>query len=256
MARQDMDIKGDVISELEDIVDPHLGSNLLDALIVEELRVERGEVTLTLVYDNDRPASERDSLQADIADALADIEDIGPIHFAVQARDALGYKRLSELQDAEDEPEARAAEPQAGLPGALTLGQLIANTAPEQEAADAELQTLNINSAETAPTSPDAGSRVGLYSGGGCAAGTTLPQTSSSTPSAATPAPAAERSPSARSAAPPDVAPVQGDGLITVPRADWEALLLARQSLEDRAQAQEQRIAALQNALRAMIDEV
>jgi metal-sulfur cluster biosynthetic enzyme len=151
MARQDMDIKGDVISELEDIIDPHFGTNILDALTVEELAIHKGEVDITLVYGRDRDSEARAALQSSIEDLLYDIEGVTKIRFITLNRSQMSYEVLGEVPAAPPAPSAPATDSSDSSP--LSLSSLISQIDPDPE--------------------PSAGPQTArLYSGGGCSAGT------------------------------------------------------------------------------------
>ena len=248
MARSDMDIKGDVISELEDFKDPASGATLLDALMVEDVAVQIGQVLLTLVYHDERPAADRAALQADVEATLMDIEGVAGVAFFSVDRAALPYRTLRDAVSAAPAPVAASAPPAPAAdkvaataappsegPRALTLSQLIAGAAEDDSPAPVE-----------SPTS------IGIYSGGGCGAGTLVQPTSAPKAAPVTAAPAKAPAPAPRAAAP---STTETAGPMVADQEAWSALLLERQALELRNIALEQRVAALQNALRALIDE-
>ena len=203
MARQDMEIKGDVISELEDIIDPHIGANLLDALTVEELAIHNGELDLTLVYGSDRSQESRAELQSSIEDLLYDIEGVKKIRFITLNRSQMSYEVIGDMGAAAAQPQSAPAQ------SALSLDSLISGIDEEE---------------------PAAATTARLYSGGGCSAGTVDNATSLD----AGPAPTAEAG--------------SGD-------PQWQTAQIEMESLKQRNRALEARIQALQNALRALIDE-
>lgn len=255
MARQDMDIKGDVIGELEDIIDPRLGVNLLDALLVDELTVNKGQVRLLMTFDAERPETERDSLKAQIQDILFDVEGVEGVAFETMERAEAPFITRDQLSTpAAPAPPKPASAPTPQGEQFLTLGSLLGAVDPEEVASQ-----------------PDAPADEGLtlYSGGGCAAGTVpdfalnlpkartapapepprspTPATQASSPAPATPAPQPPRP-----AAPP-VASASGN-TVTVELEVWNELLAQRRALEVRLETMEERVRALQGALRALID--
>ncbi len=241
MARQDMDIKGDVIAELEDIIDPKSGANLLDALMIEELTVNKGQVELLMVYD-DRPDSERESLQGDIEEAIEEIEGVQGVGFSVLNNAEIPYTTQDETPQA---PAALAPEPAAApaatAGGFLTLGQLIEGSEDEIEAAAQE--------------EGDDGGKLELYSGGGCAAGTsTAASIAVSTPKAApAPAPTLNLAAAPKPAAPTTAGSASNDK-IWIDRDQWESTIVEKRALEVQVQALEMRLQALQGALRSLIE--
>ncbi|MEL6181494.1 MAG: iron-sulfur cluster assembly protein, partial [Myxococcota bacterium] len=140
MARDDNEIKGEIIGEIEEIEDPATGKSLLDALMVERVEVDKGHVTIDLVFDDDRPRQERWDIENEVQDAIEDIEGIEDIDIFAHTRSAVEAASDTSSSPTEPEPES----------------------APDAFAADAVEEDGE----------RDGESRVSVYSGGGCSAGT------------------------------------------------------------------------------------
>ncbi len=220
MARQDMDIKADLITELEDIRASHVDLNLLDALMVELVMVKKGKVELTLVFPDERLEQDRASLSETIEDHLEDIEGVESIAFINLSRTQLRkMDPLAWFGDESDHPRAARSSADltptvwAGQGAVLTLDALLSGTTGAVEAEDAS-------------------EGITLYSGGGCGAGT-APETAAPAPKAqATLTPAAvlaELAP-VEPAAPVAAARIHGHE-VTLDLQRYQALLMAEQEL-------------------------
>ena len=139
MARKDIEIKGEIIAELEDINDPQQDLNLLEALMVEQVEVLDGNVTITLVFEDQRTKKDRWDIENAIYDALEELEGIQDVNIISMMRSALDVaQNIDVVQDS-------ASPGPSAAPSA-------APSAPEE--------TLDRGVAHT------------VYSGGGCGAGT------------------------------------------------------------------------------------
>jgi hypothetical protein len=238
MARQDMDIKADIIAELEEIRAPHTDASVLDAFMVESVTVQKGRAEITLVFPDDRLEQDREPLNHAIEDRMEDIDGVEALTFLnlsraqMRARDPLAS--FGEL------PAAPALAPPAPA-GAdvLTLDDLLANLPDEDPPAF-----------EPTPTPAS----IPLYSGGGCAAGTAEVALAIERPTPAPPAPAkpAKLAP-APAPAPTTAAQIQGRQ-VTLDLDTYQRLLLAEQELALRPSfAQHQALLAEHRALQARV---
>ena len=163
-ARQDPEIKADVIAELEDVQAPVGGRNVLDALMVEDIKVDRGLVSLVMVHPDERLAQDQEPLKNALEKALASIDGVAGVivtHLSrteMKARDPLAWFG-DEAQDAA--PKAPKKERASG--GGLTLNALLKGAGCSAD--DVDVPLIDEDEPPSAPLS--------LYSGGGCAAGNT-----------------------------------------------------------------------------------
>lgn len=162
MARQDMDIKADVIAELEDIDAPRGGLNVLDALMIEGVAVDKGAVLITVIHEDRSLSEDKAPLAADIREALEDIEDIAKVDFIHMTRSALrrsdplasfGGESLV-IPTLEEAPKAAPEAAEEAAPAALTLSALLSGVEEPEEEEEAPQKSVEI------------------YSGGGCSLGT------------------------------------------------------------------------------------
>ena len=217
--RLDTDIKADIIAELEEVEDPRHSSNLLDALMVEGVIVRDGAAQVTLVFEDDRPQAQRDTIEAQIRAVTADIDGLVSLHFDNLSTTEL--RRMDPLAWVPGQASAPAAtEVAAPAAGLLTLGTLMARA---EEEAPAE----------------DDGEGLNLYAGGGCAAGTKVAPTNIAR-TAAVP-PSGEKAP-ARTA-------VLADGMVTLTAEEFANLVAENRVLRDR-------LRRLSGVLRALADDV
>ena len=79
MARTELHIKSEIIAALGQITDPAKGKTLLDAKMVEEVEIQGGALKLKIVFEDDRPKSERWDLEDKIHDAVEPIEGVTDI---------------------------------------------------------------------------------------------------------------------------------------------------------------------------------
>lgn len=222
MARQDMDIKADIIAELEDVRAPHSDKNILDALMVEAISVKKGRAELTLVFPDARLEQDRGPLNAALEDRLAEIEGVQAITFVNLSREQLRrqdplawFGEAGDVQIATSSSAAPApsAAPPAG--GLLTLDALLSAVPEEPE-----------------PQPSGSGATLELYNGGGCSIGTSEASLSSPAPQAApapTPAPAPAPAPKPQ-AAPAPAPKIQGHQ-VTLDLDTYQRLLLAEREL-------------------------
>lgn len=164
-ARQDPEIKADVIAELEDVQAPVGGRNVLDALMVEDIKVDRGLVSLVMVHPDERLAQDQEPLKNALEKALASIDGVAGVivtHLSrseMKARDPLAWFGDEAQEDAA--PKAPKKERPSG--GGLTLNALLKGAGCSAD--DVDVPLIEEDEPASAPLS--------LYSGGGCAAGNT-----------------------------------------------------------------------------------
>ncbi|MBH25936.1 MAG: hypothetical protein CMH57_16130 [Myxococcales bacterium] len=234
MARDDNEIKGEIIGELEDIDDPSTGKSLLDALMVERVEVQGGHVTIDLVFADDCTREERWGVENEVQDAIEDIEGIEDIDIFAHTRSA-----APDAAPAPDEPEAPEA--------------------PVEEAPAAQPLTGEADAAAAS----EAGANLSVYSGGGCGAGTVAAPPVRVKPAPARPAPRAVTAPPEPVSAP---APLEvGGQRVTLSLAEYTRLVQAERDAQLRPSLEEHnalkaehriltaRVASLQDAVRALL---
>lgn len=239
-SRQDPEIKADVIAELEDVQAPVGGRNVLDALMVEDIKVDRGLVSLVMVHPDERLAQDQEPLKNALEKALASIEGVAGVivtHLSrteMKARDPLAWFG----DEAQEAVPAKPKKERAS--GGLTLNALLKGAGCSAD--DVDVPLIDEDEPASAPLS--------LYSGGGCAAGNTevtlaaVDQARKEAKSTA-PAPSAPVAPPVASApvappAPASPAPVKpsevvaqdvGAGNVVIDRWTYERLLAAEREL-------------------------
>ena len=214
MARADIEIKGEIIAELEDIDDPRSGKSLLDALLVEQVEVLDGGVTITLMFDTTRSKEDRWALEESIYDALEELEGIEDLNI---------LSMMTTSTDSSSPDVAAPATVEPATVGPETVG-------PETVEPD------------------DANGGISVYSGGGCSAGTQSVIASDEAVSLTVPTAGADvkETPSPTVAS---VSAVDGAQAVTLSLSEYTMLI---QSQRDNQHLKGQ-VRSLQDALRALL---
>ena len=250
--RADNDIKADVISELEDLEYLDTGISLLDAFVVEQVRVSAGRCDILLAFDDVLTADAREGVLGRVREGLADIEGLILLVTEQTTRSELVKSEPNLLHprpgSAVEEAELLAQLPfgvvpvEEGLPASGGLGGSLSLSALLSQAAEGvppeELETPGF----AIPTAPGpAGIKV--YSGGGCGAGT-LAEEPAPAPVRPVPAPPVTvRRESPPSVPPPEPSPISAlasppppypepipYGMVTLSLERYSALILAEQA--------------------------
>lgn len=218
MAREDIEIKGEIIGELEDIDDPQTERDLLDALMVERVEVFEGQVTVVLLFGDAYPKEQRWSVEDEVHDAIEAIEGVKDINIQSMTRSAFKAEEAAEEGAEAPEPEA-PPEPEA-----------VAEAPPAPEAA---------SDAEAASSGG-----LSMYSGGGCGAGTVIePEVRATVPAKAAakaPAPSAPPQQAPAPVAAPEAAAANaavvvdaaGNQQVVLSLATYTTLVQAQRELE------------------------
>lgn len=158
--RDDIEIKSDIIAELDEIPFGSDETSILDALIVESVSVVDAEVVIDLVFPDRYPKEGRWELEDKIHDAIEDIESIGEVTVN-SANRSVHFERAGMRWDAKN--------------------------LPREEAPVAPVVAAPPTPAPVSDTPDDGG--ISIYAGGGCSSGTVAatPATVSVPPPAAVP---------------------------------------------------------------------
>jgi hypothetical protein len=215
--RQDSEIKSDVISELEDIDFGGSDESILDQLMVEEVNVDSGVVSVALVFADASTEAERNGLVAVVKDVCGDLEGVVTVAVKSLTVSQLGAG-AGRVQNGVPKPKSNG---NAG--GVLTMATLLGGLAEEPEP---ESESQN------------------LYTGGGCEVGTAIAPLIIKGDVEPGPGPGQAEAPQtvvpAAVKEQPSVAP-SADGHVVLTVAEYTELVRAKRELELRPTFEEHR---------------